>query len=101
MIHLTSTLVEGYAELLSFCECTRRLAAKQLLEEFQSNEILLSIAEEMTYYESLFTLLKIETPKTDKNLSETQLRRFTETYSPEVIEQGYYDALVNVIIFNQ
>jgi hypothetical protein len=98
MIHLTSTLVEGYAELLSFCECTRRLTEQNLLEEPESNEILLSIAENMTPYEALFSLLGIETPQIG-NFNKQVFYNFVEIYSPEVIEAGQYNALES-LIFN-
>ena len=55
----------------------------------------------MIPYESLFALLGIETPRTlhSDNFNKETLRRFTEIYSPEVIQEGQYDALES-LMFN-
>jgi hypothetical protein len=98
MKHLTSALIEGYVELLSFCECTRRLTEKNLLEEPESNEILSDLADEMTLYESLFVLLGIESPQI-ANFNKKTFHKFVEIYSPEVIQGGHYTALES-LIFN-
>lgn len=99
MKHFQNNLSVGYDELLSFCDCTRRLVKQNLLEDSDANQILSDLAEQMTPYESLFALLGIESPK-QSQLNRTTLFKFVEIYSPEVIEQGYYESLEQ-IVFNQ
>lgn len=96
MIHLTSTLVAGYNELLSYCEATQKLTAKELLNENEGNQILSDIAEEMISYESLIQLLGIESVQ-PSGLTKQHFRNFVQTYCPEIIEEGMYDTLEQIL----